>query len=454
MKSDISQRGTIVCRFAPSPTGPLHVGSVRSALFNYLYARQHGGKLLLRIEDTDKERSRPEYEKEILDGFEWLGLSFDHTERQSDRMLAHKKILEELVSKNLAYVSKEEPSSEEGRRSEVVRFKNPNERVVFNDLIKGKIEFDTTELGDFVIAKSMTEPLFHLAVVADDIAMSVTHIIRGEDHISNTPRQILIQRALGATEPVYAHIPLLLSSDRSKLSKRKHGDSVSLSFYRRQGYLPEAILNYLALLGWNPGDDRELFTLQELVKEFTLEKVQKGGAIFNPEKLNWMNKHYLAKRPRETVLKEISEILLENPALTNLSKTGLGRLSEVILERVSYYGEIRSLLLQGEFDYLKAVTPYKKESLLWAKDPDQNKTRGHIEEIVNLLKEMPENVDAQEVKGVIFPYAEKHGKGNILWPVRFALSGRERSMDPFNLIGVLGKSESLHRLRMAVEMLQ
>ena len=269
----------IITRFPPSPTGPIHIGNVRTALFNYLYAKHHGGQFILRIEDTDKARSKPEFEEGILESLSWLGLRHDNEIfRQSERGAVYKKYLDKLIAEDKAYISLED----EGENREVIRFRNPNQKIVFEDLVRGEVSFDTTELGDFIIARNKDEPLYHLAVVIDDFESGVTHVIRGEDHVSNTPRQILIQEALGAPRPIYAHLPLILASDRSKLSKRKHGESVSLDYYRKKGYLAEALINYLALLGWNPGTNEEIFTLEKLVKVFDIAKIQKGGAVFDP----------------------------------------------------------------------------------------------------------------------------------------------------------------------------
>ncbi len=301
-----------VVRFAPSPTGPLHIGGARTALFNYIFAKQTGAKFILRIEDTDKERSEKKYEKEIIDGLSWLGIVPDEVYRQSERTEIYQKHLSALIAKGAAYVSREprkqntttSPTPLAGHSSstdeeiiEIIRFKNPNKRITFQDLIRKEVSFDTTELKDFVIAKSISEPLYHLAVVVDDFEMGVTHIIRGEDHISNTPRQILIQEALGAPRPVYAHLPLILASDRSKLSKRKHGELVSLAYYRAQGILPAAMVNFLALLGWHPSasDASEVLSFADLVSQFQLERVQKGGAVLDANKLNWLNKQYARK---------------------------------------------------------------------------------------------------------------------------------------------------------------
>ncbi|KKR31046.1 MAG: hypothetical protein A3C62_00575 [Candidatus Zambryskibacteria bacterium RIFCSPHIGHO2_02_FULL_39_16] len=288
----MKSKNNIVVRMAPSPTGNLHIGTARTTLFNYLFAKQRGGKFILRIDDTDRERSTKAFEQNILDGLIWLGLEHDELYRQSEREDIYKKFLKQMLDSGFVYISKEEVT-EAGQRNEVIRLKNPNKKVVFEDLVRGSVEFDTTELGDFVVAKSLEEPLYHLASVVDDHEMAITHVIRGEDGISNTPRQILIQEAIRATRPIYAHLPLILASDRSKLSKRKHGEAVWIDTYKNKGYSPQAIINYLALLGWNPGTNQEIFTLDELIKVFDISRVHKGGAIFDEKKLAWVNrKHF------------------------------------------------------------------------------------------------------------------------------------------------------------------
>jgi len=275
--------GKVAVRMAPSPTGNFHVGGARTALFNFLFAKQNNGKFILRIEDTDKERSKKEFEDDIFESLEWLGLKYDEFYRQSERGEIYRNYVEKMLNNDSVYEAEDK----------VIRFRNPNKKIKFNDLVRGEIEFDTTELKDFVIAKSVDEPLYHLAVVIDDFESGITHVIRGEDHISNTPRQILIQEAIGAPRPLYAHLPLILAQDRSKLSKRKHGESVSLDYYRHKGYSRDAIINYLALLGWNPGTEQEIFTLEELINVFDLGRVHKGGAIFDEKKLAWVNrKHF------------------------------------------------------------------------------------------------------------------------------------------------------------------
>lgn len=444
-------------RFAPSPTGWLHLGGARTALFNFLFVRKHGGKFILRVEDTDKERGKPEYEKDILENLEWLGIEHDEFFRQSDRLEIYKKYLRQLLDSGVAYVSKEEGG--EGKRDEVIRFKNPGQKIVFNDLIKGEIAFDTKELGDFVIAKSLDEPIFHFANVVDDREMGITHIIRGEDHISNTPRQILIWRALGDGEPAssagkqpfYAHIPLILAPDRSKLSKRKHGESVSVAFYRQQEYLPEALINYLALLGWNPGNEQEIFSVKELIENFDLAKVQQSGAIFDVEKLDWMNREHIKKMPNYQlpIIKKIKEVL----GLGEDTETEkiLEKIAPLVLERISKFSDIKIMAERGELAYFFQMPEYPKELLLWKKDKDEGKTRARLGRAREILAAQGSTLRFNLTE--LMTLAEKEGKGEVLWPLRVALSGLEKSPDPFTLLEIFGKEESLARLDKAIKML-
>lgn len=271
----------IVTRFAPSPTGLLHIGNYRTAIFSYLFARQNNGKFILRIEDTDKERSKKEYEDNIIESLKWLGLEYDEFYRQSD--INHEIFLGELIGRDKAYLD-----------GELVRFRNPNKDITWNDLIRGDITFNTTELGDFIIAKNMTTPLFHFAVVVDDHNEGITHIIRGEDHISNTSRQIAIYEAFEWKVPQYAHLPLVLDNKRQKLSKRK--GALSLLDYRDKGYSPETMLNAISFLGWSPSNSpKEIYSKEELIKDFDLQRVKKGGACLSEDKLNWFQKKHSVK---------------------------------------------------------------------------------------------------------------------------------------------------------------
>jgi len=369
----------IVTRFAPSPTGFLHLGNYRTALFSYIFARQNNGKFLLRIEDTDKERSRKEYTDDILENLKWSKLNYDSISHQSKNQINHEKYLQKLVDSGKAYVSKETPK-EVGDRTEVIRFKNPNKKITFTDLIRGEITIDTSDLKDFVIAKSLNEPLFHLAVVVDDFESGVTHIIRGEDHISNTPRQILIQEAIGAPRPIYAHLPLILAPDRTKLSKRNGGTSINE--VKNQGYLPEALINFLALLGWNPGTDEEIFSLDELIQKFNISSIQKSGAIFNVERLDWINKKYLEKMSEKERVDYLKPHLPKE--LTEETKE---KLIPVIFERIHKVADVEEMKKTGEFDYLIKKPEYKMEDLPWKND-DPETAKIHLEDAYNRLQSL------------------------------------------------------------------
>lgn len=433
-----SKNGGVVTRFAPSPTGLLQAGNYRTALFDYIFTVQNSGKFILRIEDTDKARSKKEFEDNIIESLEWLHIKHDEFFRQSERTHIYRKYIEKLISHGSAYVSKEEG----GDRAEVIRFKNPKKKVSFNDLIRGKIEIDTTDLGDFVIAKSLDEPLYHFVVVVDDYEMAVTHIIRGEDHISNTPRHILLQEAMSFPTPLYAHIPLLLAKDRSKLSKRK--GALPMTYYRDKGYLPEAMINYLAFLGWNPGNEQELMSIEEIIAKFSLEKVQKSGAIFDEEKLRWFNKKYIEKLDEATFDQYVEKF---KPEGFNISQ----KLKPLIKEKIHAFGDIAELL-NGELSFVSGVPEYDAKKLMWKDEKDISNTKNNLKFVINKISEISDDdFTAENVKQAIWPYAEEKGRGNVLWPMRYALSGIDRSPDPFTIAGILGKEETIKRLTHAYE---
>ena len=435
----------VVTRFAPSPTGVLHVGSVRTALFSFLYARKYGGSFILRIEDTDKERSEKAYEENILEGLRWLGITHDEFYRQSERGDVYKKYLEQLIASGAAYISQEEGGGE-GKRASVIRFKNPNKKVVFRDEVRGDIEIDTTDLGDFVIAKDLDTPLYNFAVVVDDFDMGVTHVIRGDDGIANTPRQVLIQEALGAPRPIYAHLPLILAPDRSKLSKR-HG-AVSVTEYRDMGYLPEAVVNFLALIGWNPGGEQEVFSMEELTELFSLEKIQKAGAVFNLEKLNWLNRHYLKDLSEDSALQMIMAALPPQVKLFSEFNEGLIlKLLPVILERADNIRGITDAFASHEYDYFFTAPEYQSEQLLWKGETDHVRTAKRLETVIDMIQTVPDTqFSAETIKQAVWDFAEQEGRGSVLWPTRFALSGRERSPDPLLIASIIGKDETVKRL--------
>lgn len=442
----------VVTRFAPSPTGLLHIGAARTALFNFLYARQHGGKIILRIEDTDKVRSKKEFEEDILESLKWLKIEHDEVYRQSQRIEKgiYKKYIKKMIDEGTAYASKEK----EGQSMQVIRFKNPCKEITFEDVVRGKITVDTTDLGDFIISKDEETPLYHLAVVIDDHEMGVTHLIRGEDHISNTPRQILIQEVIGASRPIYAHIPLILAPDKSKLSKRKDA-TTSVNEYRRKGYLAEAVVNFIALLGWSPQGtrsdpkDEEIFTLQELLKYFSLDRIQKSGAVFSIDKLNWINRQHIKRLSRGDFKKIAEEYLsYKIKKLPQYSEKRLMRIIPLLVERIEKFGDIDEMSKEGELDYLFQEPVYESKGLMWKGETNFQKTKEHIDKVINLLQEVSsKDFTADEIKNMVWEYASAEGRGVVLWPMRFALSGMQKSPDPFVLAEVFGKEETISRLQ-------
>ena len=478
MSSSEAKLKEIRVRMAPSPTGLLHVGNARTALFNYLFAKHEGGKLILRIEDTDLERSKPEFEKDILKNFEWLDIKWDEGPyRQSERIETYTKYLKTLLKENKAYYcfcSEEEleavrqdqlsrglapryngkcrslTETEIKKRltegeSAIIRFKTHGEKVSFNDLIRGKIEFDTSLIGDFTIAKDLTTPLYNFAVVVDDFEMKISHIIRGEDHIPNTPKQILIQQALGLPQPQYAHLPLILGPDRSKLSKR-HA-AVSVANYREEGYLPEALINFMVFLGWNPGTDQEIYSLTALSQEFTLEKVQKSGAVFNLKRLDYLNGFYIRQKPLDELTELCRPYLPASPAGgPKAEKDFLKKVVGLHQERLKKLSEITEL---ADFFFQDKLN-YDKELLRW-KDADDQKMAESLDNLDNLLSEISERNWAKEnLEKVLMARAEKiKDRGYLLWPLRVALAGKKASAGPIEIAAILGKEKTLTRLKEA-----
>jgi len=469
-------------RIAPSPTGPLHIGTARAALFNYLFAKHNKGDFVLRIEDTDIERSDKRFEKNITDGLEWLGIKWtEGPYRQSERLEIYKKYIQKLLEEGKAFWcphTKEELTEEKQRqmankeaprhvceyktkklkstaskaglpagRQGIIRLDTPQKIVEFEDLIRGKIKFDTFLLGDIAIAKDEETPLYNLAVVIDDYLMQISHVIRGEDHISNTPKQILLQEIFGFSQPQYAHLPLVLGPDRSKLSKRHN--VVSVDEYRKAGYLPEAIINFIALLGWNPGTEQEIFSLDELVKKFDLKRVQKGGAIFNIERLNWLNGIYIRRKSA----KEIMEIILREGFL-DISEN---KFKNDYIEKVVALEQTRMKKLSeiGERTHYFFSEPKFPKSMLFWEEKESPDTKTYLDKINSLVQNIkPKDFVKEKIKDIIWPYAEKMGRGNVLWPFRVALTGQCKSPDPFEIAEILGKETTLKRLADAIELLK
>ncbi len=457
MNPENVQSKPVVTRFAPSPTGSMHIGGVRTALYNYLYARKYGGKFILRIEDTDEARNKEEATEAILESFEWLGLEYDELYKQSDRKEIYREHLERLVSEGKAYVSAEVANDDPTKTLELIRLKNPGRVVVVEDLVCGEVKVDTTDLGDFIIARDLNSPMFHFANVVDDHDMGVTHIIRAQEHLSNTPRQILIREALGFPPFVYAHIPLVLAPDRTKLSKR-NGATNTLD-YRDMGYLPEALLNFLALIGWNPGTEQEIFNLPELIQAFSIERVQSGGGIFNVEKLDWVNREHIRRlsHDQQYVLVE-QQLPIEVMALPQYSIDRFRGLLPIIIDRIAKLSDVKTMWADGELTYFFDKPQYVRDLLFFKKtkftDPSTKYEHlsATLSEVANLLEDAVWD-SAETIKQSVWEYAESVGRGDVLWPMRVALTGVEKSPDPFTMAFVLGRDETLARIGTARELL-
>jgi glutamyl-tRNA synthetase len=493
-----SPKKSVRVRLAPSPTGPLHLGTARTGLFNWLFARQNNGKFILRIEDTDIERSEAKYEKDILESLKWLGLEWDEGPqnaelrgldadsrgkyvgdygpyRQSERLDIYEKYLkklfdedwvyycfcakEELESERQAMISQglppkysgkcrllpKEKSAERMRKGEpaVIRFKMPSVEIEFNDMIRGKVKFDAGLIGDIVIARNLRSPLFIFAGLADDYEMKITHIIRGEDHLSNMPKQILIAKALGFDEIKYAHLPLILAPDRSKLSKRHLETSVD--DYRKQGYLAEALINFLALLGWHPKDEREVLSQQDLIREFDIKRAQKAGAVFNIEKLDWLNAQYIKTADVTDLAEQLKDFIpddwLENKEL--LMKT-----IEIEKERIKKLGDFKELA-----DFFFELPDYETKFLAW-QNMSEDKILANLQLLSAEIEKISEtDFNVRNLTQVIMPLTEVWGRGELLWPLRVALSGKQASPGPFEIMEILGKEESLKRIKVAIKKL-
>jgi len=462
-------------RFAPSPTGALHLGGARTALFNWLFARRHQGKFILRIEDTDRQRSTQEDIKAILDGMEWLGLDWDEGPNlggpfgpyfQTERLEIYQKYAQQLLDSGKAYLCfctpdelaekrkqaearKEAPrydgqcrklSSAEieklkdSKIPRVIRFLMPaGEVTLVSDLIRGKVEFENDVLDDFVIMKSDGFPTYNFAAVVDDHLMEITHVIRGDDHLSNTPRQVLLYQALGWNPPVFAHIPMILGPDKARLSKR-HG-ATSVIEYKTLGYLPEAVFNYIAKLGWGH-KDQEVFSRQELTELFSLDGVTKNAAIFNYEKLNWLNGHYIRAALPERIVALCEPLLLE--AYGQQDFNYLSRVVKLFLDRLKLIPEIVPLteyFFKDDFAFEeKAVNKYLKTE--------------EAPQILKLLKERLSKVEPfarDEIEKVFKALVEelKLKLGNLIHPCRAAVSGRTETPPMYDVLEVLGKEKVL-----------
>jgi len=472
-------------RFAPSPTGYLHIGGARTALFNWLYARRQGGMFVLRIEDTDTERSSWEMVSGIVDGLRWLGLDWDEGPDiggphapyfQSQRIEMYRAMAERLVADGRGYycycstdvlqqkrqaaesagggwvydrtccglAAGEIAAREAAGSPRAIRFKVPAGQTTFPDLVHGPIAFDNANIEDFVVLRSDRQPTYHLSVVADDMEMAITHVVRGDDHISNTPKQVLLYQAFGAEPPRFAHVPLILGPDKKRLSKR-HG-ATSVMEYQRLGYLPEAMVNFLSLLGWSPGDDRELFTRDELIAAFTLEGISGGNAIFNPEKLDWFNQQHMLRLPIAELSTRVAGLLrdagLWTPELAGPRREWFYRLLELVRSRVKklpqFVEELRPFL-QDDVEYDQAAL---------TKHLDKPEVREVLAALPGTLTSIDPFTSAM-VEPAVRALAESHGikAAALIHATRVAVTGRAVSPGLFDMLELMGSERVNARVR-------
>ena len=480
-------------RFAPSPTGYLHVGGARTALFNWLFARRHGGTFVLRIEDTDAERSSDEMISGILQSMHWLGLEWDEGPEvggphapyfQTQRFDRHRNVAHALLDAGHAYrcycsperlkeqresaeragggwmydrrclglASAELEQLEQSGVRPAIRFKVPTGKTTYLDRVRGQIEFDHAQIEDFIILRSSGLPTYHLSVVADDLDMAITHVIRGDDHISNTPKHILLWRALGKTPPEFAHIPLILGTDKKRLSKR-HG-ATSVTEYERLGYLSDAMVNFLGLLGWSPGGNREVMSRQEMTDAFTLDGISGGGAVFDPEKLDWFNSQYLAKLPAEELIRRVRP-QLEAAGLWREDYVGersewLGRVLRLVLPRVRRLPDAVDLARP----FLESDVEYDPEAV--RKHLTQADLDKHLDALVAALGKDAEPFDEPTVERVLRSVAEERRikAAPLIHAARIAATGQGVSPGIFEVLALLGKEKTLARLGKLAEFLR
>ena len=477
-------------RFAPSPTGPLHIGGARSALFNWLYARHHGGQFIVRVEDTDLERSSRESEENILNALRWLGIDWDEgiavggpnaPYRQTERLEMYRQLAKELQKQGHAYecyCSEEELAAErealmakgdlprylgrcrnlcaEGKakyeaagRKPVIRFKVPeNQIITINDHVRGQVEFESNGIGDFVIMKSDNIPTYNFAVVVDDHDMAITHVVRAEEHLSNTPRQILIYDALGWTKPEFAHISLILGKDRSKMSKR-HG-ATSIEQYEKLGYLPEALVNFLALLGWSPSGEEEILSLEEITQQFSLDRVAKNPAVFDIDKLNWLNGQYIRNYSVAKLTQLAIPYLQEAGYLPGeITAEKLAWLEQVVAIARNYISYMQEIPQHVDIFFQDQVQVEEED----AKDVQTWEQMPLVMQTAAALFTEAEELTEESVKAIIKAIGKQSGlKGKFIFqPLRVAITGRTHGPELHQIIPVIGKERTIARLRAAMK---
>ena len=469
----------VVTRYAPSPTGFQHIGGIRTALFAYLWAKKNNGTFILRIEDTDKSREVTGAIEHTIEALDWLGITYDigpdkpsaaiGSCLQSDRLDIYKQYAQQLIDKGLAYPDPyteaeitafreqaeaedrpflyrhhrpEGPGTWDGTKP--LRLKTPEiKRYTWQDAVRGELTAGEEALDDFIIIKADGYPTYNFAHIVDDKEMGVTHVMRGQEFISSTPKYLSLYDALDIPYPVFVTLPPIMAADGKKKLGKRDGAKDILE-YRADGYLPAAIRNFLALIGWNPGGEQELFDDAELVSSFTLDKIQKSGGAFNEEKLQWMNKEYLAKfTPAE-------QVTYVQTALPDHNADTVAKLAPVMLERLHTQTEIKATVAEGEYDWAFGDITYETELIKWKNDPAATDATPRLKQVHKLLSSA-DFTSPDTIKSAIWDYASEAGRGEVLWPLRVALSGKERSPDPFTCAYVLGQVETLKRIQSACD---
>lgn len=477
----------VVTRFAPSPTGFMHIGGVRTALFAYLWARKNNGTFILRIEDTDKAREVAGSIEHIQESLTWLGIDWDFGPDkpgpfgsciQSQRLDTYKEWAEKLIAKGLAYpdpyTQEEVESFREKAQSEKrpflfrdhrpetfgtwdgtkpLRLKVPEvKRYEWNDAVRGILTAGEEALDDYVIIKADGYPTYNFAHIIDDYYMGVTHILRADEFISSTPKYLSMYDALGFDRPIFATLPPIMRTDKTKKLGKRDGAKDVLE-YRTEGYTAEAMMNYLALIGWNPGTEQELFSKEDLIQQFTLERIQKSGGIANEEKLDWINREYIKKMDQSAFWTNGEGFVPTWVYMIDTEYTMLAKIEHLLRDRIEKFSDIKTLFDEGELDYFfkDPEIDVVKSIFIWKglKDEPEKEihTLAYLNAVLECLKPLDESSwNYEGIKKALWEYVEREGRGNVLWPLRVALSGRDKSPDPFELASILGKETTLKRI--------
>jgi glutamyl-tRNA synthetase len=472
----------IVTRFAPSPTGFMHVGGVRTALFSYLFAKKNNGTFVLRIEDTDKKREVEGSIEHIIEALKWLNINWDEGPDiggpnapyiQSQRLDTYKKYAQKLYEEGLAYAdpyTEEEldalrKKSEEGEKAFLYREHRPEnppawdgskplrlkitniKKYEWNDLVRGQLSAGPEALDDFILMKSDGYPTYNFAHIIDDYYMGVTHIFRADEFISSTPKFLALYEALGIERPEFVTLPPIMGPDGKKKLGKRDGAKDVLD-YRKEGYLPEAFINFLAFIGWNPGDEREIMSISEIIDSFGVNKIQVAGGKFNEEKLLWLNKEYIKRLPKERILEEIKKRLPENYQDIKI----IEKISDTVAERINIFSDIDKMIAAGDIQYYFEQPKISSEMVVWKKGGTLEQAKENLLLVLNILSCISNSDFTLEIlREKIFKLAEERGNGNVLWPLRVVLCGKEKSPDPFTLLFLIGKNESIKRIQSFVD---